>query len=61
MKKVFALVLAAMLLAFFVLSSLRRRYPAEKEEGAERGWKPGMPFYLGTAMCLVITALREFL
>ena len=53
--------LAAMLLAFFVLSSLRRRYPAEKEEGAEPGWKPGMPFYLGTAMCLVITALREFL
>ena len=57
----FLVFLAAMLLALLVLYALRRRYPAGKNEGAEAGWKPGMPFYLGTAICLVITALREFM
>ena len=57
----FLIFLAAVILVFLILSSLKRRYCTEKKDGMEAGWKPGVPFYFATVVCILITTLREFL
>jgi len=56
------LVLCAALLVFLLLRYLRKRKGiVALRDGAEPAWRPGLPFYAGIGLCLIIAITREIL
>ena len=56
------LVMCAALLVFLLLRYLRKRKgTVVLRDGAEPAWEPGLPFYAGIGLCLIIAITREIL
>ncbi len=54
--------LCAVLLVVFLLGYLRKRKGTViHREGAEPDWKPGLPFFAGIGLCLIVAVTREIL